>query len=337
MKKTIYILILTVMLTGCAEKIYLFNAKIASTDINGTKKYGPKGSAKISKLIKDPILTEPEYEYLGRLISSDNLRTDNGFFDFIYRKGDYGSLDKVYINFLDEVSIPKLPIGQDAIIDQFKSEFSDKSTYQEKKQVLFLDKYVEIRKILEKSTYRIISNDIVQNQKIEAIFKGGIESNVKAVLKESDIELTGEINAQLESIIKTNVDIKGKYVDIELVKEFSDNLIGLLGKLNNEPPSPSNTFARNYLNMFIGKKDFVAVGYSLLQFEIKYNTSKINKTEIKAIIDGVASLSETDKVNLTAKVYSSFSFSRDFSGESKSTKNYLVRYSYNSTMQGYNE
>jgi hypothetical protein len=133
------------------------------------------------------------------------------------------------------------------------------------------------------------------------------------------------------------VSIKGKYVDIELVKEFSDNLINLLGQLKNSPPTRSNAFAISYLDRFIGNKGLVAVGYSLLQFDIKYNTSNISKTDIEAILDGVGTLSDSDKLNLTAKVYSSFSFSRDFSGEASSSKNYLVRYAYNNSMQEYNE
>src|SRR5690606_452723 len=129
--------------------------------------------------------------------------------------------------------------------------------------------------------------------------------------------------AKLESMVKNNVEIKGKYIDIEFVKEFRDNIIDLLGKLKFEQPTPENAFARNYLNYFKTNGDFVAVGYSLLQFEIIYNTSKITSSEISLILDGVADLTETQKASLTAKVYSSFSFSRDFTGESKSTKNYL--------------
>jgi len=106
MKKLIYILLITITLNSCAEKVYLFNAKIVSTDINGTNKYGPKNTASISKLIPDPVLVSPDYENLGRLISSKNLRTDNGFFDFIYRNQYYPKLDDLYMNFLKEVSIP---------------------------------------------------------------------------------------------------------------------------------------------------------------------------------------------------------------------------------------
>lgn len=333
MKKLFIVLLASLILSSCAEKVYLFNAKISSRDINGTKKYGPKSTANTSKLIKDPILTEPEYEYLGRLISSNHLRTDNGFFDFVFLKGDYGLLDKTYIDFLEEHSIPQLLSESSSLNNSFKEEFFSKSNYHEKKQVLFLNKYEQIRKILERSTYREISNHIKQNQKIESTFKSGLTANVESVIKESDIELSGELKAQLESLVKNNVDIKGKYTDIEFVKQFTDKIKNLLYQLKNENLSPENAFIRNYQNYFKENGDFVAVGYSLLQFEILYNTSNITTSEIELILDGVADLSEAQKTNISAKVYSSFSFSRDFSGESNSKKNYLVKYAYDNSVQ----
>lgn len=337
MKKIIYILLIALIFSSCAEKVYLFNAKISSVDINGTKKFGPKNTASISKLIHDPVLVTPEYENLGRLISSGSLRTDNGFFDFIYRNQYYPKLDDIYMRFLTEVSIPNKLNSTDEITTKFKREFGEAETNQGKKSVLFKDEFKEIRKALEKSTFREIPNTIKQNQKIESILKSGLEANVKSVLQENSIELTGDLNAKFENIVKSNVDIKGQYVDIEYVKEFSDDLIDLLSQLKNESPTDDNRFLRNYKNMYIGKNDFVAVGYSLLKFEINYNTSKITKAEIKAILDGIATLDESQKTNLTAKVYSNFSFTRDFTGESKSTKNYLVRYAYNKTINNLND
>ena len=164
-----------------------------------------------------------------------------------------------------------------------------------------------------------------------------MEANVKSVLQENSIELTGDLNAKFENIVKSNVDITGQYVDIEYVKEFSDDLIDLLSQLKSQPPTEDNRFLRNYKNMYLTNNDFVAVGYSLLKFEINYDTSKITKAEIKAILDGIATLDESQKTNLTAKVYSNFSFTRDFTGESKSTKNYLVRYAYSKTINDLND
>ena len=60
--------------------------------------------------------------------------------------------------------------------------------------------------------------------------------------------------------------------------------------------------------MYLGNNDFIAVGYSILQFEINYDTSKITKAEIKAILDGVATIDEGQRTDLTAKVFSNFSF-----------------------------
>lgn len=125
MRKIIYYLLVIVLLSGCSERIYLFNAKISSEDINGTKKYGPKTSSTISKLIKDPVLIEPEYENIGRLISSKNVRDDIGFIDFIYRKGDYEPLDIAYIDFLDQVSIPKLLNNSSELVIEFKNDWND--------------------------------------------------------------------------------------------------------------------------------------------------------------------------------------------------------------------
>lgn len=112
-----------------------------------------------------------------------------------------------------------------------------------------------------------------------------------------------------------------------------DQLKGLLLELKQQKPSPSNTFLTNYLRNFVDKGDLVATSYSLLKFEINYNTSKISKTEIGTILDGVANLTPDEKNKLTANLYASFSVSRDFKGESKSTKNYLVRYGYNKDVQ----
>lgn len=337
MKKIIYIAFLAIIMSSCAEKIYLFDAKISSTDINGTNKFGPKNTASISKLISDPILVEPEYDKLGRLISSNTILSDNGFFDFIYRNEYYPKLDDLYMRFLKEVSIPNKLNSGDEQVKKFKLEFASAETYKAKKEVLFKDEFKNIRIELEKSTYREIPNTIKQNQKIESILKSGLEANIKSVLEEKNIELTADLKAKFENIVKSNVDIKGKYIDIEFVKEFSDDLVDLLSELKSQPPTEDNRFIRNYKNMYLGNNDFVAVGYSILQFEIIYNTSKITKAEIDAILDGVATLDEGQRTNLTAKVFSNFSFTRDFTGESKSKKSYLVRYAYNRTINNLND
>jgi hypothetical protein len=333
MKKSILILFTITLFTSCSEKVYLFNAKISSIDINGTKKYVPKSTAKTSILIKDPILTSSKHEYLGRLISANHIRTDNGFFDFIFLKGDYGLLDKAYITFLEEYSIPKFLSESTDINTSFKTDFNEEGGYQNKKQVLFMDKYKSIREIMEKSTYQEISNNIKQAQKIQSTFKSGLTANIETVVKESDIEFSGELKAKLESLVKDNVDINGKYIDIELVKQFSDKIKDLLFQLRSAPAAPENAFLRNYIAYFKSNGDFVAVGYALLQFEITYKTSKITTSEIELVLDGVAELTEAQKTNISAKVYSSFSYSRDFKGEAKSKKNYLIRYAYDNSIQ----
>ncbi len=338
-KSILWLAIGTLLLTSCAEKVYLFNAKISSLDVNGTKKYGPKNSANISPLIKDPLLADPEFQYLGRLISSKNLRDNNGFLDFIFLKGNYGQLDEVYINFIDQAILPNLQVNDaeginSSLLSEFKTDFNNETAYAKRKELLFKDKFVPIRNKVEKSVYRTISNDVVQDQKIASSFKGGLEANVKSVLKESSGEISGDVKAQIESMVKSDVNIKGKYVDIEIRQEFLDMLIALLRQLKFGNITPDNNFLINYLDRFVGKNDLVACGYSLLQFEINYNTTKINRDSIGAIVNAIATLSPDAKTKLTGKVYASFSSSKDFSGESKSVKNYLVRYSYNNTIQG---
>jgi hypothetical protein len=281
-----------------------------------------------------------EYSFLGRLVGSDNLRRHNDFIDLIFLDKDNGELDKVYISFLEEAIIPNY-VPVDTIISvelwkEFREEFDKKTTHVDKKKLMFKSDYFKIRKMLEGSIYTTLPNEIVQNHKIEKIFKSNLESNIKAVLKESSAEISADVEAKFENLIKNEVDLKGSYIDIEFRKEFVGKLRILLRKLKNKPPSDDteDEFLINYLDFFIGKNDLIASGYSILQFEITYNTTKITKSEIKLIIDGVGTISEADKVNLTAKIYSSFSYTRDFNGESKSTKNYLVKYSYKSDLQG---
>jgi len=328
------------MLVSCSESIYLFNAEISSEDINGTKCFGPKNSSSISKLIKDPLLIEPEFENLGRLISSKNLKDDNAFLNFIFLKGNYGVLDSIYISYLQESVIPNYSQQSNFTIEEwnkFKENFDDASTYSKKKQILFQNEYFLIRKYLEKSVYRVIQNSIVQNHKLESIFKSGLQNNLEAVLKEKNVEASLSLKAKLEELIKSNIAIIGKYSDIELKKDFVDKLKILLTRLKiTKPTGLENDFTLNYKTRFLENKDFVAIGYSLLQFEIIYNTSKINRTDIEAIIEGTTSLSASQQTELTDKVYANFSVTSDFKGEAKSIKNYLVRYSYDSSIQELN-
>lgn len=341
MKNIAFTTVLLLLLTSCTETVYLFNANISSIDINGTKKYGPKNSTRVSKLIKDPMLAKPEYQYLGRILDSKKVRTGNGFIDYIFLNGNYGVLDSIYIDFIKEAVLPNLSANvsegiTDKTLKEFKNKFSfAPTTYKDQKNLLFDDDYKAIRKKIERSIYQTISNKIIQTQKIEAIFRGGIEANVQAVLKESDIEYEGDIKAKIESLVKSSVSITGKYTDLEMRQEFRDKLIQLLRHLKKNPPSgdENNAFLNNYLDRFKDDGGLVATGYSLLQFEISYNTSKINKGEVQLIIDGIASLSSESKTELTGKVYTSFNYSKDFDGESKSTKNYLLRYSYHESVQ----
>lgn len=200
MQRLIIAFLVAVSFTSCTDKVYLFKAKLTSSDINGTSKFGPKNTSSISPVIEDPKLADPEYQFLGRIVSAKSVRDDNAFFDAIYLKGNYGKLDSVYINYLEEAVIPNLSATSNDKIDetlfnQFKQDFSNATSFVQKKNFMFQDKYISIRRNLEKSVYRTISNDIVQSQKVEKIFKGGLEANLKSVLQQSNVELTADLKA----------------------------------------------------------------------------------------------------------------------------------------------
>jgi hypothetical protein len=189
MRKLSILLVSLFLLNSCAEKIYLFDAKISSKDINGSPKFGPKNSDWTSVRIKDPLNPQKEYSFLGRLIGSDRIRRHNDFIDLIFLKGNYGAIDSVYVNFLDEAIIPNFNIASTTISsgkwNRFKSDFEDVSSFSDKKNVMFKTEHLEIRNELQKSIYTTLSNQIKQTQKIERIFKSGLDANIKAVLKES--------------------------------------------------------------------------------------------------------------------------------------------------------
>jgi hypothetical protein len=327
------------LLTGCAEKVRLFGAKIKSTDINGSKTYGPKNVSNVSPLIKDPMNPVEEYSFLGKLISPTHVRDNVQFIDLIFQNNDYGVVDKAYIEFLDEAVIDNLVVNTkefpQTLWDSFIQDFSTQPTYIAKKKLLFSNSYRSIRRKLEQSIYDTIPNNIVQTQKIETLIKGSIESNLKAAFAENKVDLSADLKAKLESLVKSSVEIKGQYVDIELRKEFVTKIVTELKKLKANPPiTPTgNPFLDNYVDNFVKKEYKPAYGYSLLKFNIKYNTSSISKTEIDALINADATITPDKKQMISAKVFASFSVTRDFSGESKSTKNYLVRYAYNKSLE----
>lgn len=327
-----------ILLSGCAEKLPLFNSKISSIDVNGSGKFGPKNVPKISQLLTDPQNPEPENQFLGRLITSENLRGNNGFIDYIFRKGDYGPLDEVYIGFIDETILPNLQPcpakGLPAdLLNSFKLEFSNLRSYAQRKHLLFEDKYLLIRDTIQNSVCVRIPNDIKQNHKIESQFKAGLEANIKAVLKESSENVSADVTTQIENLINSNVTFKGQYVDIQIRQEFLDKLKSLMRRLRDNPITNDNDFIGNYIEYFTADKDLVAVSYSLLEFNIDYNISNITKDTINAIINGIVALDQNAKNKLSGKVYASFNSSNTFTGESHSSKRYLIRYGYDPTFQ----
>ncbi|MCT4583120.1 MAG: hypothetical protein N4A35_17040 [Flavobacteriales bacterium] len=340
MKNFLKLLTILVLFSSCAESITLFDAKISSKVINGTNQFGLKNVQNTSLLIKDPIIPIKEYSFLGRLIGYNKLRKHEDFIDLIFLKGDYGVLDEVYISYLEEATIPNY-IPDNVLISadlwgDFLSDFNMEDSYVGKKQVMFIPKYIAIRSMLQKSIYtKTNPNDIKQQHKIEKLFKSGIKSNIKSVLNTSGAKISGEVEAKIENLINNEVNIVGTYYDIEFQNHFTGKLRIMLRELKMNPPKQDtkNPFLINYLDFYTKNNDYITNGYSLLNFEITYNTSKITKSDIKLIIDGLVGVDELEKNSLTAKVYSSFNYSRDFKGENKSNKMYLVKYGYKMSLQ----
>ncbi|NDI99333.1 hypothetical protein GWA97_09630 [Flavobacterium sp. LaA7.5] len=334
--KTILCFIVFILCISCGEKIYLYKAKLSSSDINGTSSFGPKNTSFTSKAIKDPLLLINEYDNLGTLVSKSNVRDNNPFINFIYLNGDYGDIDSVYVEYLKQKVLPNyVPKGDVSKIlwSKFYSEFKSKNSYKQSKQVLFDTLYTQIRKHMERSIYDTISTKITQEQKIEKIFKGKLESNVEAVLKQYNTQISADIKAEIMQKVNNSVKVSGSYLDITLDKVFKAMVENLLLKYKYDFPTDKNTFIINYYNYFQERKDFLSDGYGVLHLDILYNTSQLSKQDIVTTLNAESTLTADQKNKIAGEVYASFSIERNFKGEAKSTKYYLVKYQYSQTAE----
>ncbi|MBJ2126701.1 hypothetical protein [Flavobacterium sp. IB48] len=336
MKKTVTLLALSVCLFSCSEKIYLYKAKITSIDVNGTDKFGPKNAPRVSKAIEDPLEPKNLLDNMGVLVDKDNLRGKNNLVNHIFLSGDYGDIDKIYLDYLTESVLPNYVPTADIMSETqwivFVNNFNNRFGY-EKKQYLFLPEHAGIRKELEKQIVDIHPVEVQQEHKLKQLFKSKLEANVKSVL-ETQGSISGEIKAQIESLVKNEVDLEGKYYDIEFNPFFTGKLVELFTGYQKTPPRKNtNLFTKNYHNYYANNKAYLADGYGVLVLTIKYDVSKISKTDIETIINADANLSATQKADLSAKVFASFSLEKNFTGQASSTKNYLVKYQYNNQVE----
>lgn len=337
MKKILFGLIILTLMSSCSEKIYLYKAKITSMDVNGTDKFGPKNGSRVSVAIEDPLEPKNINDNLGMLISRSNLRANNNFINHIFLNGDFGDLDKVYINYLQQSVIPNF-VADNVNIKQedweiFKADFESKTNYSAKKSLMFQSKYLQIRKAMERSVYEMNEVQITQKHKIETLFKSKLESNVKSVLSQN-VNLSAEVKGSIENLVNTNVNIVGTYYDVQFTPFFRGELVQLFQDYKTSPPNRNlNAFTRNYYSYYVENKDFLSDGYGILVLTTNYNTSKITKAQIQALIDADANLTADQKTQLTAQVFASFSVDKNFNGEAKSTKNYMIKYQYNDQIE----
>lgn len=335
--KKIILLSFLFLLASCSEKIYLYNAEISSNDVNGTNKFGPKSSSKHSKLIKDPVIVPKYWSNLGTLVSKDDPKNDNPFLNYIYLKGNYGAIDSLYINFLQQLVIPNTSIIDGVSSEKYLSfvnSFNNMRDYKSQKEYLFFDENRIIRAYMEGQIYIISENNITQAHKLEKIVKGKIESNIEMALEQYNSTIKAEIKAELMDMVNKSVNIKGNYVEITLNPTFRSMIENLLLHYKHDPPLDfKNPFTVNFYKYYLQDKNYFSDGCGILNFTINYNTTQISKADIAAVIDAQSSLTEAQKKDISANVYASFSVDKNFTGSSESSKSYLVKYQYNTNAE----
>ncbi len=324
------LLALSLALIGCAEKIHLYKAELVSTDINGSRKFGPAGVAEVSDIIENPpVILKTKVQNLGKITDEKNARSDVQLIDVIFENNDFGKLDEAYVNYLNTSVIPNKSFLDSTTWNEFLAEWNATNEYHVKKKILFQPKYQEIRKELEESVAIIHTYDFEQKHQIESTIKAGLEAKLKSVIEENNLEMSASLKAAIENFVNKTVNVEGKYLEVEFDKRFKGDVLYALETIGDKSAIDfGGKFLHNYNKYFIAEKGKIVTNYSLLELKIKYKTSEVTKSNLKGLLSASFDLPESKLEKISGNMYLSFSFNSTFNGEASSENIYLVKYGY---------
>jgi len=344
---TLLLLVICLTTISNGQQVYkLFNAKLKSSDINGTNNFFVKNLPLTSRLAYDAMLSKTPTYWVGK-VWVGNLRQPRNFLDLSNELAYHPLLDSIDMDFYatTAMKITDTLYANDSAYLKFADEFSALPNNQQKKNFLikranrkYFDTWNNLKIIVDESP-------ITNTTNFEREIKLGIKLNIDTILLSKNLQGNAGLKAALYNMIDQDVEITGAYYDVRYSTEYISKIVYYMiddynkniQAIKSNATKQRDQFTNALINFWDSDYNETAViaGSTLLQLTTKYNVSRINKPNIGATIAANAQLPKLELAKLSGDLTAAFAIDKKFTGSAATTNYYCLTYAYDNQIESF--
>lgn len=290
MKKIILILLGTVLSVHVfaqifGESVKVFDIKFKAKEVNGQPKFLGSEDQYHSE-IRKPLIEKGEFDFLNNVgtyrINIITSETRN-LFDLSTLNSHFEHLDQIDLEFYENRGFDKMidrksDLLKNKLFVEYKNRIISETELSKKKDIVFEDKYRELRKMLIASRYEINLKPFNLSKKTITKFTAELKAKVDDIVIQNNIIAKGDLRAYLRRLADESITLTGVYYNISLdnsyvgmINDYIENNIKVIRKDSKKSGSVFR-FAKNLIKV-ISNKNYVITS-SLVAIQLKGNVDK---------------------------------------------------------------
>lgn len=278
-----------------AESIEVFGVKFKAKQVASQKSFlGP--SDRYSSKIRNPLTEKSIHEFkndVGTYRIDVYTSDTRNLMDLSVLSTSFEHLDQIDFEFyegygFDKILKENLNLASNQNYTELKIKIKATDDFSQKKEILFEDKYREIRMLLLESRYEEVSKTFSLDKKQISKFTAELVAKVDEVLLSNNISAEGQVSSYLSKVADKSIKMEGKYYAVSLnnsyvgiINDYIENNIQQIRE-DAKKTKTKYRFAKNIVKV-IENVNYVVTS-SLVAIQIKGNIdkSKINVAELSA-------------------------------------------------------
>ncbi|RLJ75138.1 hypothetical protein [Pedobacter alluvionis] len=287
MKRILLTMLVTVFTATSAfsqGKITIFNTTLKVDEIVGVDNIDHQ---KWNRKLKEALLEHKDFyiKTIGSYRDEYTSEQPYGLFNMI-DKGSYPLLDKINMQYYDELILPNLKsdtsVKGRADFIKFCTEWDKLSGFAERKLLLFKDEFIDIGKIIQSKRISITSSSFDLAKSVTKKFDSKVTADIKANLQANNIDANANLVNYLSSAVTSQTVYKGTMLIVAFEDDYMHRLFLALNGIS-ESEIGNDNFSKALMDFAApGSVRAATTGLVVLKLDGKINKSRLTEESLKA-------------------------------------------------------
>lgn len=318
-----------------AEEIEIYGLELTAKEITGQNRFGTSSDFYRTEIFK-PLISKSKSEFLNTLgsfrphyqeteiLQLFNLSSNNGYYKLL------DSIDFFYYETIGFNTVRQRhpSLASTPLFVEFVNAVTSKNprlTVEEKKALLFSNKYDQIRDAIIQSRFDIIPTTFNAGRKKVTRSTADLKQKLDEIVISSGVTFSNELQAYLYNLADDQIVIEGTYYEARLSDEYISKINYFLSTIKSVEIG-DDQFAF-YLKRYLESDDAaVNTGLCAVFVSGKYDRSKVSKESIAATLSTKFNIPATEAANLSLSLSIEYSKDETSNINTQFSSAFIIRY-----------